>query len=278
MANLGIKKTMIFSITHWNFEVMHLKNRFNEMFSLEGRVALVTGAGKGIGQAIAVAMAEAGADIILHTHQTSLDETIRLLEQIGRNYATFTLDLSVPEIIVEAVQRLLLTYQVDILVNNAGVIKRTEARDYHYEDWSQVLNTNLNSLFLLTQSIAQPMLERRCGKIINIASLLSFQGGINVVAYTASKHAVMGLTKSLANEWAYSGIQVNAIAPGYIVTENTRPLRENDQRMLEIESRIPTGRWGKPEDLGGAAVFLASKGSDYVNGHTLVVDGGWMVR
>ena len=250
----------------------------NKMFSLEGRVALVTGAGKGIGQAIAVAMAEAGADLILHTHQTSLAETVALVQQIGRKCSTFTLDLSKPETIVDACRQLLSEQQIDILVNNAGVIKRSEAQAYRYEDWNQVLDTNLNSLFLLTQTIAQPMLERRKGKIINIASLLSFQGGINVVAYTASKHAVVGLTRSLANEWAVKGVQVNSIAPGYIVTENTRALREDHERMAAIEARIPAGRWGDPKDLAGAAVFLASSASDYVNGHTLVVDGGWMGR
>lgn len=250
----------------------------DDMFSLEGRVALVTGAGKGIGQAIAIALANSGATIIAHGHTTHLKETVATIEQVGRPCHSFILDLESPEKVQTACEELLQNHQVDILVNNAGIIRRDVAEEYADSDWADVLNVNLNSLFLLTQSLARPMLHRGRGKIINIASLLSFQGGIRVSAYTASKHAVQGLTKALANEWAPRGVQVNAIAPGYIETDNTAQLRLDAERNRAIEARIPAGRWGKPEDLMGAAVFLASSASDYITGHTLVVDGGWLAR
>lgn len=248
------------------------------MFSLQGKTALVTGARTGIGQAIAVGLASAGAELILLGHQQNMQETEALIKQAGQKSTTVLLDLSQPQLIEGFSQELLEKHQIDILVNNAGIIRREPAVDFSYENWQAVIDTNLNALFLLTQKLARPMLERGQGKIINIASLLSFQGGITVPSYAASKHAVAGLTKALANEWAASGIQVNAIAPGYIETNNTEALRENKERNASILSRIPAGRWGQAEDLVGAAIFLASPASDYVNGHVLVVDGGWMAR
>lgn len=248
------------------------------MFSLEGKTALVTGARTGIGQAIAVGFAEAGAHLILLGHQDNMQETEMKIKEAGGRSDTVLIDLSRVEELPEKARELTDRFRVDILVNNAGIIRRTPAIQHAWEDWKEVIDTNLHSLFLLTQQMAQPMLERKCGKIINIASLLSFQGGIHVPGYTSAKHAVAGLTKALANEWAGSGVQVNAIAPGYIETNNTQALREDQERSASILSRIPAGRWGKPEDLVGAAVFLASPASDYVNGHVLVVDGGWMAR
>lgn len=186
--------------------------------------------------------------------------------------------MSKPEAIKDSAADLFENRQIDILVNNAGIIHREKAEDFSEENWRDVLNVNLNSLFILTQLAGRHMLKRGHGKIINIASLLSFQGGILVPAYTASKHAVAGLTKSFANEWAASGIQVNAIAPGYISTANTKPIRDDEKRNEDILKRIPAGRWGQADDIGGTAVFLASRASDYVNGHILAVDGGWLSR
>ncbi|WP_236838515.1 2-dehydro-3-deoxy-D-gluconate 5-dehydrogenase KduD [Caldalkalibacillus salinus] len=248
------------------------------MFSLKGKTALVTGARTGIGQAIAVGLAQAGANLILLGHRDNMQETSQLVSEAGVKSQTVLLDLSKPDKVAPFCQDLLAEHRVDILVNNAGIIRREPAVDFSYDNWESVIDTNLNALFVLSQHIAKPMLERGYGKIINIASLLSFQGGITVPSYAASKHAVAGLTKALANEWAQKGIQVNAIAPGYISTNNTQALRENEERNAAILSRIPTGRWGEPDDLAGAAVFLASPASNYVNGHVLVVDGGWMAR
>ena len=253
-------------------------NFIQELFSLEGKTALVTGARTGIGQAIACGLAAAGADLILLGHRDNMQETEALIEKTGRSYRTVLVDLSHPERIEAAVQPVLEQVQVDILVNNAGTIKREPASEYSRESWDTVINTNLNSVFFLSQLVARPMLARKQGKIITIASLLSFQGGVFVPAYAASKHAVAGLTKAFANEWAASNFQVNAIAPGYIETNNTEALRKNPERNSGILARIPAGRWGEPSDLVGATLFLASCASDYVNGHVLTVDGGWMGR
>jgi 2-deoxy-D-gluconate 3-dehydrogenase len=249
-----------------------------ECFSLQGKTAFVTGARTGIGQAIALALAEADARLIIHGHQGDMSETQNLLSQRGTLLDTVLFDLGQPALVKDCCQKMINEYTIDIVVNNAGIIRREPVATYSERDWHDVLNVNLNSLFVISQLLARPMMERRSGKIINIASLLSFQGGIYVPAYAASKHAVVGLTKAMANELAPYGIQVNAIAPGYIVTNNTQALREDPDRSHSILSRIPAGRWGQPEDIAGAAVFLASRLSDYVNGHTLVVDGGWMAR
>ncbi|MFI6603373.1 SDR family oxidoreductase [Nonomuraea sp. NPDC050536] len=237
------------------------------MFSLEGRTALVTGARAGIGRAIAVGLARAGADLILHGHHDDLDETEREVKAHGRAASRLVLDLSRTGEIAGAVAGL----KADILINNAGTIARGSTS---LADWRRVLAVNLDAVYLLSQSL----LERGATKVISIASLLSFQGGVNVTSYAAAKHAVAGLTKALSNEWAPHGAQVNAIAPGYISTDVTRALQEDPVREKEITGRIPAGRWGAPEDLAGAAVFLASPASDYVTGHVLVVDGGWLAR
>lgn len=248
----------------------------SDPFRLDGRTALVTGARGGIGQAIAVGLARAGADLVLLGRTPGMDETVKLVRAEGRTAETLVLDLAEVERIPAVAADLLERRRIDILVNNAGVIRRAPVEDVTLDDWHAVLRVNLDAVFALSQAFGAPMARRGSGKIINVASLLSFQGGVNVAAYAASKHAVAGLTRSLANSWAARGVQVNAIAPGYIVTENTRPLREDERRAASIEARIPAGRWGRPEDLAGAAVFLASPASDYVNGHVLVVDGGWM--
>ncbi|MCT8139622.1 2-dehydro-3-deoxy-D-gluconate 5-dehydrogenase KduD [Anaerobacillus sp. CMMVII] len=249
------------------------------MFSLEGKTALVTGARTGIGQAIAVGLAEAGANIVLLGHQNNMQETEQMIESIGKDYKTVIIDLSntseLPSKCDEVISEI---GHVDILVNNAGIIRREPAIDHSLENWQAVIDTNLNAAFIVTQKFAKSMLENGAGKIINIASLLSFQGGITVPGYAASKHGITGLTKALANEWASKGIQVNAIAPGYIETNNTEALRNDEERNKSILGRIPAGSWGTPSDLVGAAVFLASPASNYVNGHVLVVDGGWMAR
>ncbi|MFI8685003.1 2-dehydro-3-deoxy-D-gluconate 5-dehydrogenase KduD [Rossellomorea sp. NPDC077527] len=247
------------------------------LFSLKGKTALVTGTSGGIGQEIAVAYAKAGADVLL-LNRGNMEETASLIEREGGTAEKITFDLKETGDIQNLTSRLLEDHEIDILVNNAGIIRRQPAKEYTEENWQDVLDVNLSAVFFLTRHLAGPMLERKQGKIINIASLLSFQGGIFVPSYTASKHAVSGLTKALANEWACDNVQVNAIAPGYIATKNTKPLRENPERSEAILSRIPAGRWGETSDLVGAALFLASPASDYVSGHTLVVDGGWMSR
>lgn len=250
----------------------------NRYFSLEGKTALVTGARTGIGQGIAIGLAQSGANLILLGHQNNMQETEARIREAGGRCETILLDLSKVEGLQEKAKEIASQFQIDILVNNAGIIRREAAIQHSWEDWQTVIDTNLHSVFILSQQLAKPMLERRSGKIINIASLLSFQGGINVPGYTSAKHAVAGLTKALANEWAGRGVQVNAIAPGYIETNNTQALREDGERSASILSRIPAGRWGTPDDLVGAAIFLASPAADYVNGHVLVVDGGWMAR
>ncbi|PYI50644.1 2-dehydro-3-deoxy-D-gluconate 5-dehydrogenase KduD [Paenibacillus flagellatus] len=250
-----------------------------KLFDLQGKTALVTGAAGGLGQGIAIGLAEAGADVALVTNRSPLDETVRAVEGLGRKTLAMTANLSDEAALPGVVGQTLDAFgRIDILVNNAGIIRRTPAADHAASDWHDVLDLNLNSVFFLCQLVGREMIKQGGGKIINIASMLSFQGGINVPGYAASKHAVAGITKALANEWASKGVNVNAIAPGYMVTDNTSQLRADENRSRQIMERIPQGRWGTPEDLQGAAVFLASKASDYVNGHILCVDGGWMVR
>ncbi|MBW4331616.1 2-dehydro-3-deoxy-D-gluconate 5-dehydrogenase KduD [Stakelama sp. CBK3Z-3] len=248
------------------------------MFDLSGKVAVVTGANTGIGQGIALALAEAGADIAA-VGRTPAEETVARARDLGRRAEIVSADLSTIEpvgrVVDEAVGKL---GGCDILVNNAGIIRRADSIDFTEADWDAVVDTNMKSVFFLCQAAARHMLKQGKGKIINIASLLSFQGGIRVPSYTASKSGVAGLTKILANEWAAKGINVNAIAPGYITTNNTQALREDSDRSRAILDRIPAGRWGDPKDMGGAAVFLASNASDYVDGHVLAVDGGWLAR
>ncbi|KKX55131.1 MULTISPECIES: 2-dehydro-3-deoxy-D-gluconate 5-dehydrogenase KduD [Brevibacillus] len=248
------------------------------LFSLKGKTALVTGARTGIGQAISVGLASAGAHVLLLGHRDNLDETKAKIDEAGGSCETVLVDLGEVPQIREKIKPVLEKHSIDILVNNAGIIYREPAVDYDEQEWMRVIDVNLNAVFILSQEIGRGMVERGSGKIINIASLLSFQGGVFVPAYTASKHAVAGLTKSLANEWAGYGVQVNAIAPGYIETNNTEAIRNDNKRQQSILERIPAGRWGRPDDMVGAALFLASKASDYVNGHVLVVDGGWMAR
>lgn len=249
-----------------------------KLFSLRGKTALVTGGATGIGQAMVLTLAEAGAQVAFTSHTSPPDETLSQLKTFSVPFLHLPCDLqTVPaRDLLEQVEHHL--GPVDILVNNAGIIRRQEADQYSEEDWNEVVNTNLNTVWKLSQVAGRSMLQRGSGKIITVASLLSFQGGIRVPAYTAAKHAVMGLTRALANEWASRGVNVNAIAPGYIETHNTQPLRTDPKRKEAILERIPAGRWGTPSDLSGATLFLASAASDYVHGHTLVVDGGWLAR
>ncbi|HHT91698.1 MAG TPA: 2-dehydro-3-deoxy-D-gluconate 5-dehydrogenase KduD [Firmicutes bacterium] len=248
-------------------------------FDLTGKVAMVTGCNTGLGRGMAVGLAQAGADIIgvsLPPH----DEVKQEIEALGRRFLDIRADLSSLEPIDRIMSTALAEYgRIDILVNNAGIIRREDALQFSEKDWDDVINVNLKTLFFLSQAVGRQFVEKEIkGKIINIASMLSYQGGIRVPSYTSSKSAVMGLTKLLANEWAKYGINVNAIAPGYMATDNTAPLRADKVRSAEILDRIPAGRWGTPEDLRGAVVFLASAASDYVNGFTLAVDGGWLAR
>jgi 2-deoxy-D-gluconate 3-dehydrogenase len=250
-----------------------------EAFKLDGKVALVTGASAGLGASIAIAFAEAGADVACHGNTRAPEATCEAIAQMGRQTLAIRGDLQdhqVPRRLIETTIGEL--GAVDILVNNAGLIRRAPAAECTEEDWATVIEVNLSSLFRLSQIAGKPMIERGQGKIINIASLLSFQGGITVPAYAAAKARVAGLTKALANEWAAKGVNVNAIAPGYMRTDNTRALQQDATRNRQILERIPAGRWGEPDDLAGAAVFLASAASNYMFGHVLVVDGGWMGR
>lgn len=250
----------------------------SSLFSLAGKTALVTGAAQGLGQGIALAFAEAGADIASVSLNTS-QETVNGAKAFGVKAVSIESDLSDHSNLQNTFdQALELTGHVDILVNCAGMIRRTPAKDHSEKDWFDVINLNLNTVFLLSQIAGRHFLERGSGKIINIASMLSYQGGINVPGYTASKHGVAGLTKAFANEWAGSGLNINAIAPGYMATENTAPIRADQSRSDAILDRIPAARWGTPDDLKGPAVFLASAASDYLNGHILNVDGGWLAR
>jgi 2-deoxy-D-gluconate 3-dehydrogenase len=250
-----------------------------DQFKLNGKTALVTGASAGLGAAIAVALAEAGADVVCHGNTRPAGETCKKIKQLGRRAAAVHFDLGRLEGAIELFEQAQQLAPIDIVINNAGTIRRAPAVEYSDQDWTSVLQVNLNSVFKLSQLAARSFMNRKQpGKIVNIASLLSFQGGITVPAYAASKGAVAQLTKALANEWAVHGINVNAIAPGYMRTDNTKALQQNETRNRQILERIPAGRWGEPEDLAGAAVFLASAASDYMHGHILVVDGGWMGR
>ncbi len=251
----------------------------NSHFSLDGRNALVTGANTGLGQAIAIALASAGAGVAL-VGRSAPDETRALIEDAGGSTAVVMADLSSADVARGVVQQAEESLgPVDILVNNAGIIRRQEALDFSEADWDDVMATNLKVPFFLAQAAAKSMVDgKRSGKIINVASLLSLQGGIRVASYTASKSGLAGLTRLLANEWAAKGINVNAIVPGYFATNNTEALRADAERNRQILERIPAGRWGDPADLGGAAVFLASAASDYVHGTLLPIDGGWMAR
>jgi len=248
----------------------------NSLFSLEGQTAIVTGASTGLGQGMALGLATAGANIALVDCVEST-ETVSKVKALGRKSLPIVANLmemsSIPTVVEKTIKEF---GKVDILINNAGIIRRTDAIDFSEKDWDDVMLLNSKTIFFLAQAVAKDMMKRKYGKIISTASLLAFQGGIRVPSYAASKGAVAQITKALANEWAKYGITVNAIAPGYMATNNTKALREDPVREKAIRDRIPAERWGTPEDLQGAVVFLASHASDYVNGHVLVVDGGWM--
>lgn len=248
------------------------------LFDLNGKSAVVTGASTGLGRGMTLGLAAAGADILLVDHVSS-ESVAKEVRTTGRRAATLVADLmqmsSIELVVRTAVEEF---GKIDILINNAGIIRRTPAIDFTEKDWDEVMALNAKTVFFLSQAAARDMMKRKYGKIINVASLLAFQGGILVPSYAASKGAVAQVTKALANEWAQHGITINAIAPGYMATNNTKALREDAVRSKAILDRIPAGRWGLPEDLQGVAVFLASPASDYVNGHVLVVDGGWMAR
>jgi 2-deoxy-D-gluconate 3-dehydrogenase len=249
------------------------------VYGLSGRTAVVTGARAGIGRACAVALAGAGADVILWGRSAGgMEDVAGEVRSLGATAWTVGAEMADLDAVAEVAARVLGEHRVDILVNNAGMIARGPTAGVSLETWRDVLTVNLDAVFLLSQRFGVPMTERGSGAVVNIASLLSFQGGLNVAAYTASKHAVTGLTKSLANEWASLGVNVNAVAPGYVVTNNTEALRADPDREPSIRARIPAGRWAKPEDIAGAVAFLASPAARYVHGHTLVVDGGWMGR
>ncbi|MEB6632197.1 2-dehydro-3-deoxy-D-gluconate 5-dehydrogenase KduD [Kluyvera cryocrescens] len=248
-------------------------------FNLQGKVALVTGCDKGLGQGMALGLAEAGCDIVSVSRSVP-QETAQKVQALGRRLYAIQADLSRPESIADIVPAALAAAgRIDILVNNAGTIRREDALSFSEKDWDGVMNLNLKSVFFLSQAVAKQFLAQGSGgKIINIASMLSFQGGIRVPSYTASKSGVLGITRLLANEWAAHHINVNAIAPGYMATNNTQQLRDDAERSKEILDRIPAARWGTPEDLKGPVVFLASPASDYINGYTVAVDGGWLAR
>jgi len=248
-------------------------------FNLEGKVALITGCNTGLGQGMALGLAQAGCDII-GVNRAGPDDTQAKVAALGRRFWSIQADLTqssvVPHVVEQAVAH---AGRIDILVNNAGIIRREDALNFSEKDWDDVMNINSKSLFFLSQRVARQFIAQgHGGKIINIASMLSFQGGIRVPSYTASKSAVMGLTRLMANEWAKHGINVNAIAPGYMATNNTEQLRSDEARNEEILGRIPAGRWGIPDDMIGPIVFLASSAADYVHGYTLAVDGGWLAR
>ncbi|KYF71914.1 2-dehydro-3-deoxy-D-gluconate 5-dehydrogenase KduD [Sorangium cellulosum] len=248
-------------------------------FRLDGKVALVTGSATGIGAAIATALAGAGADVACHGKDDPGEATMAAIHGLGRRAIGMSADLADRAAHAELVRRTKAELgRLDILVNNAGLIRRSPAVEYSDEDWDLLIEVNLTSAFRLSRIAGKEMLEQGSGRIINIASLLSFQGGILVPAYAASKGGVAQLTKALANEWAARGVNVNAIAPGYIATDNTAALRADEGRSRQILERIPAGRWGEPSDIAGAALFLCSEASKYVHGHVLVVDGGWMSR
>lgn len=251
----------------------------SDLFDLKGKVAIVTGCNTGLGQGMALGLAEAGCNIV-GVNRSDADETKVKVEQLGRQFINLEADLTkqdkIPSLIEQAVAKF---GKIDILVNNAGIIRREDAINFSETDWDDVININLKTVFFFSQAVAKQFIKQgNGGKIINIASMLSFQGGIRVPSYTASKSGVMGITRLLANEWAKDNINVNAIAPGYMATDNTAALRADEERSAEILARIPAGRWGKPSDLAGPIVFLASAASDYVSGYTLAVDGGWLAR
>ena len=248
-------------------------------FNLEGKVALITGCNTGLGQGMAIGLAQAGCDII-GVNRSGPDDTQALVEATGRAFYGIDADLIDTRVVPDVVQQAVAAFgRIDILINNAGIIRREDALAFTEADWDDVMNINSKTLFFLSQAVAKQFIAQGGGgKIINIASMLSFQGGIRVPSYTASKSAVMGLTRLMANEWAKHNINVNAIAPGYMATNNTAQIRDDEGRSQEILGRIPAGRWGLPDDMMGPVVFLASSASDYVQGYTLAVDGGWLAR
>ncbi|EKE68945.1 2-dehydro-3-deoxy-D-gluconate 5-dehydrogenase KduD [Gallaecimonas xiamenensis] len=249
------------------------------MFALNGKRALVTGASRGLGQAMALGLAENGAEVICaSSREGGCDDTVAKILALGGKARALAADLGDSQAVQALAEQALAAGPVDVLVNNGGCIYREAALDFPLDAFDAVIKVNLNAAFQLSQLLGRAMVTKGSGKIVNIASMLSYSGGIRVPAYTASKHAIAGLTKALANEWGQHGIQVNAIAPGYFRTDNTQALQDDAERSSEIEKRIPAGRWGNPDDLKGAVVFLASKASDYVNGHILAVDGGWLAR
>ena len=251
----------------------------DRMFGLDGEVALVTGSSRGLGAAMALALAEAGADVVLHDRCCSGETERAIRERTGVRTTCIVTDLMDRAATIQLVDQTVEAMgKVDILVNNAGIIRRAPAAEHEDLDWDEVLEIDLTAVFRLCRAAGAKMLAQGHGKVVNIASLLAFQGGILVPSYAAAKGGVMQLTKALANEWAAGGVNVNAIAPGYMRTENTKALQEDPVRCKQITDRIPAGRWGEPSDLAGPVVFLASKASDYLNGHVLVVDGGWMGR
>lgn len=250
-----------------------------DRFRLTGKNALVTGSSRGLGAAIARALAEAGANVALHGSQAVPQSVVESIATTGVKSLSLIADLRTPDLCARLIRQAIEGLgSIDILVNNAGMIRRAPAVDFSEEDWDEVIATNLTSAFRLSQHAGRSMLAQGSGKIINIASLLSFQGGITVPSYAAAKGGIAQLTKALSNEWAARGVQVNAIAPGYMETDNTAALRNDPPRYRQILERIPAGRWGAPEDIAGAAVFLASPASNYINGHILAIDGGWLGR
>lgn len=262
-----------------DFRLEEMKAFSMDYFSLKGKVAIVTGGATGIGQAYSLALAKAGANLVVSTHNLPPNETEELLKSCGIDYAFVQGDLTDSTHRKELINTALEKFgRLDILVNNSGAIRRAPLLSYPEEDWNHVLDLNLNALYFLSQEVANIFAKQGGGKIINVASMLSYQGGKFVPSYTASKHAVVGLTKAFCNELAEKNIQVNAIAPGYVISNNTKPILEDGQRYEEILSRIPANRWANTSDLMGAIIFLSSKASDYVNGHVLVVDGGWLSR
>ena len=255
------------------------KKNILEKFKLDGKVAIVTGASRGLGKAMAIGLGEAGAELAL-VARSNMDSTEKAINSVGQKAIQLQADLSSIDPVEKIIQKTINEFgRIDILINNAGIIRRAPITEFTMEDWDDVMNVNLRTLFYLSQQVARQMIEQGDGgKIINIASMLSYEGGILVPSYTASKSGVMGLTKLMGNELAEHNINCNAIAPGYMATDNTAPLREDPERNEAIVNRIPEGRWGEPEDLKGAAVFLASAAADYMQGETIAVDGGWLAR
>jgi 2-dehydro-3-deoxy-D-gluconate 5-dehydrogenase len=249
------------------------------LFNLSGKLALVTGCDKGIGKAMALALAEAGADIVGASRTLQAGSSIEAeVNALGRAFFPFQVDLEERSAVYAFIEKVKQSHHIDILINNAGTIMRKPAAEHPDEYWDKVMNVNLDAAFILTREFGKGMLEKGAGKVVFTCSMLSYQGGINVAGYTASKSAVAGLVKAFANEWAAKGVNVNGIAPGYIATDNTQALREDPDRSRSIMERIPAGRWGTPDDLKGSVIFLCSDASNYVHGTLLNVDGGWMGR